>query len=169
MLLPWLLCTQIFQMLAPLRYFYYHGFLFPDCCLLFMWILGFHGFLFKVILSYLFFKIMIRIFKCTFYINILIFGCAGSSFPRRLFTSRGERGLLCLCGGFFCCGTQALGAWGSVVRAQALTGSGVVMHRLSCSTACGIFLDQGLNHVFCIGWWTLYHWATGKPHGFLFY
>ena len=86
-----------------------------------MWILGFHGFLFKVILSYLFFKIMIRIFKCTFYINILIFGCAGSSFLRRLFTSRGERGLLCLCGGFFCCGTQALGAWGSVVRAPRLS------------------------------------------------
>ena len=63
---PWLLCTQIFQMLAPLCYFYYHGFLFPDCCLLFMWILGFHGFLFKVILSYLFFKIMIRIFILIF-------------------------------------------------------------------------------------------------------
>ena len=34
-----------------------------------------------------------------------------------------------------CCGAQALGARASVV----------VAHRLSCSVACGIFPDQGLN------------------------
>ena len=34
-----------------------------------------------------------------------------------------------LCGGFSCCGAQALGCGGSVVGA----------HRLSCSAACGIF------------------------------
>ena len=39
------------------------------------------------------------------------------------------------CGGFSCCGAQALGTWASVV----------VAHRLSYSEACGIFLDQGSN------------------------
>ena len=39
------------------------------------------------------------------------------------------------CGDFSCGGAQALGAWASVV----------VVHRLSCSAACGIFPDQGLN------------------------
>ena len=38
-------------------------------------------------------------------------------------------------GGFSCCGAPAPGAWAS----------GVVMHRLSCSAACGILLDRGLN------------------------
>ena len=39
------------------------------------------------------------------------------------------------CGGFSCCGAWALGARASVV----------VAHGLSCSTACGIFPDQGSN------------------------
>ena len=39
------------------------------------------------------------------------------------------------CGRFFCCRAQALGTWTSVV----------VVHRLSCSIACGIFLHQGSN------------------------
>ena len=39
------------------------------------------------------------------------------------------------CGGFSCCGAQALGTRASVVAA----------HRLSCSAARGIFPDQGLN------------------------
>ena len=39
------------------------------------------------------------------------------------------------CGGFSCCEAQALGAQASVV----------VAHRVSCSMACGIFPDQGLN------------------------
>ena len=41
------------------------------------------------------------------------------------------------CGGFSCCGAQALQCTGSVV----------VAHGLSCSVACGIFLDQGSNPV----------------------
>ena len=66
------------------------------------------------------------------------------------------------CGGFSCCGAWALGTrasvvvarglqqlWhsGSVVAARGLqsTGSVVVAHGLSCSTACGIFPDQGSN------------------------
>ena len=49
-------------------------------------------------------------------------------------------------GGFSCCRIQALGVWASVVSAAELqrTGSVFVMHRLGCSSACGIFLDQGL-------------------------
>ena len=39
------------------------------------------------------------------------------------------------CGGFSCCGAQALGMQASVVVARGL----------SCSAACGIFPDQGLN------------------------
>ena len=39
------------------------------------------------------------------------------------------------CGGFSCCGAQALGCMGSVAAARGL----------SCSAACGIFLDQGSN------------------------
>ena len=42
---------------------------------------------------------------------------------------------LLICGGFSCCGARALGARASVFAA----------HRLSCSAACGIFPDQGLN------------------------
>ena len=39
------------------------------------------------------------------------------------------------CGGFSSCGAWAVGHVGSVL----------VAHRLSCSTACGSFLDQGSN------------------------
>ena len=39
------------------------------------------------------------------------------------------------CGGLSCCRTRALGPWASVVVAGGL----------SCSMACGIFPDQGLN------------------------
>ena len=51
------------------------------------------------------------------------------------------------CGGFSCCGAQALGTWASVAVARRLWSSGsvVVVHGLSCSAACGIFLDQGSN------------------------
>ena len=39
------------------------------------------------------------------------------------------------------------GAWASVAGTRGLqsTGSAVATHRLICSTACGSFLDQGLN------------------------
>ena len=36
----------------------------------------------------------------------------------------------------------------------------VVVHGLSRSKACGIFLDQGLNPVSCIDRWILNHWTT---------
>ena len=52
--------------------------------------------------------------------------------------SGGCSSLLCWashCDGFSRCRVQALGTWVSVV----------VAHGLSCSEACGIFSDQGLN------------------------
>ena len=39
-------------------------------------------------------------------------------------------------------------------------GSVTVMHRLSCPTACRIFLDQGLNLFPCFGRQILSHWIT---------
>ena len=61
-----------------------------------------------------------------------------------LFSSCGEQGLLSscgmqasLCGGFSCCGAQALGMQTSVV----------VVHGHRCPAACGIFPDQGSNPV----------------------
>ena len=53
-----------------------------------------------------------------------------------------ERELLILAA---CCGAQALGGWASVVGAQGLRGSVVVVHRLSYPKACEIFPDQGSN------------------------
>ena len=53
-----------------------------------------------------------------------------------------------------CCGAQAVGTRASVVAARELSSCGLralerrlssVVHRLSCSAACGIFLDQGSN------------------------
>ena len=53
------------------------------------------------------------------------------------------------CGGFSCCGAQTPGAQASVVVAQfpwlQHAGAVVLVHGLSCSAVCGIFLDQGLN------------------------
>lgn len=46
------------------------------------------------------------------------------------------------CGGFSCCRAQALG---HRVSGVACSGSAVAAHRLSCLTACGIFLNQGSN------------------------
>ena len=72
----------------------------------------------------------------------------------RFFSSCGEQGLFCSCsawtshcGGFSCCIAWALGHVGSGVVAPRLwgTASVVVAHELSCSKACGIFLNQGSN------------------------
>ena len=51
------------------------------------------------------------------------------------------------CGSFSCCGARTLGCVALVIAALGLysTASVVVVHRLSCSKACGIFLDQGSN------------------------
>ena len=94
-------------------------------------------------------------------IYLFAFGCVGSSLLCGLFSSCAKQGLLSSCreqasdrGGFFCCG-RALGlkgfsscsTWHSIVVAPRLqsTGSIAVARGLSCSAACGIFPDQGLN------------------------
>ena len=59
------------------------------------------------------------------------------------------------CRSFTCCGAQILGHVGLVV----------VAHRLSCSTVCGIFPDQGLN--LCVLHWqvdSLLLSHQGSPH-----
>ena len=80
-----------------------------------------------------------------------VFGCAGSLLVHGLFCSCGEVGLLSSCGAW------ALGHVGfsSVAPGLWSTGSVVDKHRLSCSKAYGIFLDQGLNPC-------LLHWQAGS-------
>ena len=94
------------------------------------------------------------IYFILFYFILFIFGCIGSSLLRAgfLYLRRVGATLPCgaqpsHCGGFSCCETWALGARASVVVARGLQspGSVVVSHGLSCSTACGIFPNQGSN------------------------
>ena len=91
------------------------------------------------------------------FIHLFIFGCARSSLVRRLFSSCGKWALLSRCGvrafhcgGFSWCKAPGLGHEGSVVVVPGLcgTGSTAVVHGLSCSSACGIFQDQGSNPCF---------------------
>ena len=84
-----------------------------------------------------------------------IFGCAGSSLVRRLSPSCSVQWLLSSCGAREVASPAAQpglpGAWASVVAAPGLrscssqalhTDSVVVVHGISCSTACGIFLGS---------------------------
>ena len=109
-------------------------------------VVGFTSAVLLCFLSYFFFLIAIFCF--------CFFGCAGSSLLCVGFLYLRPTGAtVCWgawvshCGGFSCCRAQAIGAWASVVVARGLksAGSVVVAHRLSCSAACGIFPDQGLN------------------------
>ena len=77
------------------------------------------------------------------------FGCFGSSLLHVgfLWLQRAGATLRCgarasYCSGFSCCRAWALGGDFSNCSTQA---SVVVAHGLSCSAACGIFLDQGSN------------------------
>ena len=100
------------------------------------------------------------------FIYSFIFGCIGSLLLHAGFLQLRRVGstLHCGarasdCGGFSCCRAWNPGVWASVVVARGLQSAGsvvvahklqgadsvVVAHGLSCSTACGIFLDQGLN------------------------
>ena len=54
--------------------------------------------------------------------------------------------------GFSYCRAWALGVWASVV----------VAHGFSCPLACGIFLEQGWNHVPFTGRWIPNHWTTSE-------
>ena len=85
---------------------------------------------------------------------ICLFGCAGSLYLHRLFSSCGKRGLLSSCGaqashcnGFSCRGAQSLECSGFSSCSSRVwsTGSVIVAHGLSCSTARVIVLDQGSN------------------------
>ena len=92
------------------------------------------------------------------------FGCTGLrcfAWPSLVVASRGYSVFRCgsqasHCSGFSCCRAQAPGTWASVVAVLGLgscgsnlrlwsEGSVIVEHGLSCSAACGIFSDQGLN------------------------
>ena len=93
-------------------------------------------------------------FKVYYFLAVLGLRCCTQAF-----SSRSDRGLLSgrgawtpRCGGFSCCGAQALGAQASVL----------VAHRLSCSEAHGIFLDHGSTSVPCLARRILNLWATGK-------
>ena len=107
----------------------------------------------------------------------LFFGCAGSGLLQGLFSSCSV--WASHCSGFCWCEAWALAAQASVLGARGLTscsswaldiGSTAVVHRLSCSTACGIFLDQGLN--LCLLRWQADFFTTeppGKPLPFYFF
>ena len=88
----------------------------------------------------------------SFYLNLFLFLAAlGLCCCLRAFSSCGERGLLfvgvrgLLIAVASRCGARALGKRASVLVALGLysAGSVVVAYGLSCSAACGIFLDQG--------------------------
>ena len=42
-------------------------------------------------------------------------------------------------------------------------------HGLSCSMACGIFLDQGSNPESCTGRQILYHWTTREAPNYFYF
>ena len=52
---------------------------------------------------------------------------------------------------------HGLWVWASVLATPCLYSTGLVIaaHGLSCSVACGVYPEQGLNA--CIGRWILYH------------
>ena len=86
--------------------------------------------------------------------NLFIYGCVGSSSLcegplqlRRAGATPCRGAWASHCRGLSCSGAQALGTRASVVAAHGLqsASSVVVAHGLSCSTACGILLDQGPN------------------------
>ena len=96
--------------------------------------------------------------------NYLFF--PGSSVLHGLFSSCDERGLLCSCSAWASLVAEHgfQGTLASVVEAPGLqsTGSVVVVHRLSCSSACGIFLDQGSN-LCLLHWQSFTTEPSGKP------
>ena len=120
--------------------------------------------------QYTFLPVLLFIVYCciVFMDFFFSFCCIGSSLLHADFLQLRQAGatLRCgarasHCGGFSCCRAWALGAGFSSCSTRAqqlwLTGSevvvhglqnassGVVTHRLSCSMACGIFPDEGLN------------------------
>ena len=108
------------------------------------------------------------------FIYLSIFGCAGSLLLHRLLSSCSNQGLLSscsawasCCSGFSCCKARALGhmrfrscgVWPQELQlvGSRATGAAVKAQGLSYPAACGIFPDQGWNHVPCIDRQVLYH------------
>ena len=101
---------------------------------------------------------------------LIIFDCSGSSLSCGLSSSFCEQGLLSSCdvqashfGGFSCCRAWSTQASAVAVLRLQNTESIIVGHTFSCSAACGVFPDQGLNPC-------LLHWQVdslleppGKP------
>ena len=85
-------------------------------------------------------------------------------------SSCGDRGLLFIViTGFSLQWLLLLQSLGSAVVAPRRSHTGQYLAlRLSCSVACGIFLDQGSN-VPCIGRWILSHWTTREAQMCLFW
>ena len=87
----------------------------------------------------------------------LLLGCT------RVFSSHGEQEPLSSFGAWasscsvFSAGSQAPGSRAPVVAA----------HGLSCSSACGIFRDQGSNPCPCLGRWSLNHWTIREMQSFI--
>ena len=84
------------------------------------------------------------------------------------FSSCSKQGLLSGCGRRLLVTVDSLvaghGLWGSRASVALACGQLIVIgHRLSCSTACGIFQDQGSN--LCLLLWQadFCHWVTRKP------
>ena len=83
-------------------------------------------------------KSFLKIYLLFYYLCLIALGLCCC---KQGFFSGGERGLLSSCGaqtscsGCSCCAAQALGSQASAA----------VVHGLSCSVGCGIFLDQGSN------------------------
>ena len=89
------------------------------------------------------------IFGCT---GSLLFLCGLSTVAATLHCSMQASH----CGGFSCCGAQALGHWGfSTCSFQALE-----QELNSCPVACGLFLERDPTCVSCIGRQILYPWAS---------
>ena len=114
-------------------------------------------------------RIFLKVFFSVLLKHVFTFGCPGSPLPCGLSPAAvGGAALLAACGPLAAergSGTRRLQQWpcpGSVVvhgqasgcrarlwdmqaSAVAVRGLGSVVHGLSCSTACGIFPDQGSN------------------------
>ena len=98
-------------------------------------------------------------------IYLFTFGCAVSSLQHRLFSNCGKReqfsncsAWVSHCSGFSCCGWST-GSWAQGLQQLRLLGSRTQAQELwhmgfSCSTACRLFRDQGLN--LCLLNWQAY-------------
>ena len=94
---------------------------------------------------------------CFFFFLKLFLAVLGLHCCTRAFSSCGERGLL-----FVRCADFSL-RWLLLLRSMGSrrAGSVVVAHGLSCSAACGIFPDQGLN--LCPPHWQARFLTTAPP------